>query len=211
MLFNIRQIFLIVRKDPKRFLMLIKKKIFRIKSESSHRYSTNHEIRLLQKYAKACKLGIVEIGTLDGGTIREVALCSSVPIFSIDPLIPDSMDSNLVGKRDKILKNLSFYKKFTFIEKYSYDAVKDFREKFDLIWIDGDHSYDGCKKDFLDWFPLLENGGFVLFHDSAPVQSSNDSHKGYDGPIKVAGELKKDSRLRFIECVDTITVFQKNV
>jgi spermidine synthase len=207
---KIKQALLILKKNPYRFLILIAKNIFGLKTTSSYRYSTYAEINLLQKYARGSKIGIIEIGTLDGGTIREVALCTNVPIFSIDPLIPDSMDQNLIGTKEKILKNMSFYKKFTFIHDYSFNTVKKFTDRFDLIWIDGDHNYDGCKKDFDDWFPLLEKGGYVLFHDSAPVISVTSNYKGYDGPIRVCSELKNDPRVTFIECVDSISVFKKN-
>jgi hypothetical protein len=36
-----------------------------------------------------------------------------------------------------------------------------------FCYIDGDHSYEGVKKDFLNCDMFLENGGFLLFDDSA--------------------------------------------
>jgi predicted O-methyltransferase YrrM len=38
----------------------------------------------------------------------------------------------------------------------------------DAIFIDGDHSYEGVKKDIERYFPLLKVGGVVLFHDYLP-------------------------------------------
>jgi predicted O-methyltransferase YrrM len=38
----------------------------------------------------------------------------------------------------------------------------------DAIFIDGDHSYAGVKKDIERYFPLLKVGGVVLFHDYLP-------------------------------------------
>jgi len=35
-----------------------------------------------------------------------------------------------------------------------------------FCYIDGDHSYEGAKKDFLNCDAFLENGGFLLFDDS---------------------------------------------
>ncbi len=40
--------------------------------------------------------------------------------------------------------------------------------KIDLLFIDGDHTYEGVKADFETYFPLVENGGIVAFHDIAP-------------------------------------------
>ena len=34
-----------------------------------------------------------------------------------------------------------------------------------LLFIDGDHSYDGCRADIRSWLPKLEPGAYVAFHD----------------------------------------------
>jgi hypothetical protein len=46
--------------------------------------------------------------------------------------------------------------------------VRAFCDKFDLIFIDGDHGYEGVKKDFENYRPLLSDRGVVLFHDVHP-------------------------------------------
>jgi hypothetical protein len=38
-------------------------------------------------------------------------------------------------------------------------------EELDFIFIDGDHSYEGVKKDFEMYTPFLKEGGYVGFHD----------------------------------------------
>jgi hypothetical protein len=38
-------------------------------------------------------------------------------------------------------------------------------EPFDFLFIDGDHSYDGVKRDFEAYLPLVKKGGYVGFHD----------------------------------------------
>jgi len=37
--------------------------------------------------------------------------------------------------------------------------------KVDVIFIDGDHSYEGCKADIDNWYPQMAKGGVMLFHD----------------------------------------------
>ena len=37
--------------------------------------------------------------------------------------------------------------------------------KLDFLFIDGDHSYEGVKKDFEMYYPLVSDGGLVAFHD----------------------------------------------
>ena len=48
------------------------------------------------------------------------------------------------------------------------DNVKEFCNKFDLIFIDGDHSYQGVKRDFELYKELLSDRGVILFHDIDP-------------------------------------------
>jgi predicted O-methyltransferase YrrM len=40
-----------------------------------------------------------------------------------------------------------------------------FDKEIDVIFIDGDHSYEGCKKDIENWYPRMKKGGVMLFHD----------------------------------------------
>ena len=45
-------------------------------------------------------------------------------------------------------------------------AIKNMSVMFDLILIDGDHSYAGCKNDAENFARFLNDGGFLMFHDS---------------------------------------------
>jgi len=40
--------------------------------------------------------------------------------------------------------------------------------KVDFLFIDGDHSYEGVKKDFEMYSPLVKKGGIIAFHDIVP-------------------------------------------
>ena len=58
------------------------------------------------------------------------------------------------GKRSKILK------------KFSKDAEKLFSEEcLDFVYIDAQHSYEGCKEDIKLWWPKLKKGGIFAGHD----------------------------------------------
>jgi len=48
----------------------------------------------------------------------------------------------------------------------SHDAAENFLDEyFDLIYIDADHSYEGCKQDMEDWWPKVKKGGLFLGDD----------------------------------------------
>ena len=56
------------------------------------------------------------------------------------------------------------------------DKVKEFCPLYDLIFIDGDHSYEGVKRDFELYKELLSPRGYIVFHDIDP------EHVFRDGP-----------------------------
>ena len=37
--------------------------------------------------------------------------------------------------------------------------------KIAVLFIDGDHSYEGCKTDIKSWYPYMKEDGVMLFHD----------------------------------------------
>jgi len=53
------------------------------------------------------------------------------------------------------------------------------KEKLDFLFIDGDHSYEGVKKDFEMYSSLVRKGGIIVFHDIVP------------GPPEYAGFVSK--------------------
>ncbi len=55
----------------------------------------------------------------------------------------------------------------TVIRSLTVPAAADFRDQFfDFLFIDADHSYEGCKADFEAWKHLVVTGGEIAFHDA---------------------------------------------
>jgi hypothetical protein len=81
---------------------------------------------------------------------------------------------------------------------YNYFVLQDI--KIDLLFIDGDHSYEGVKLDFELYSKLLAPKGVVILHDSDENYSnslivSEDAKKDYysfDGPAKFVKELQEN-------------------
>jgi predicted O-methyltransferase YrrM len=50
--------------------------------------------------------------------------------------------------------------------------------KLDFLFIDGDHSYAGAKKDFEMYSPLVHKGGIIAFHDilKNPIETNCEVH-----------------------------------
>ena len=116
----------------------------------------------LFQVASQARLGIVEVGRLHGGSTFLLACANSVcPIYSIDnDPVDDTYLKNAVIKHcDRELSGIDLIVGDSQSTQYPHIAGAD------VIFIDGDHSYEGCKRDLYNWWPILSPGGHMLFHD----------------------------------------------
>jgi predicted O-methyltransferase YrrM len=58
----------------------------------------------------------------------------------------------------------------------------DARAAVDFLFIDGDHSEQGCEQDWVSWSPLVSRGGCVVFHDA---RAGLEGGRGLPGPSAV--------------------------
>lgn len=72
------------------------------------------------------------------------------------------------------------------------EFIKNEVKTIDLLWIDGDHSYEGSKKDFDNFSPLVKNNGLIFLHDTAPYGAGNPqpSWCGVDKTIEYIQECR---------------------
>ncbi len=78
----------------------------------------------------------------------------------------------------------------------------------DLVFIDGDHSSEGCREDWEVWHGHVIRGGAVAFHDARAGRRDGD---GSPGPTAVVDELFRDgpSHWRIVEEIDTLVVVRR--
>jgi hypothetical protein len=57
-------------------------------------------------------------------------------------------------------------------------------QTFDMIYIDGDHSYEGCKRDLETAFRKIKKGGYIMGHDYE--MNMKKAHKEYFFGVKRA-------------------------
>lgn len=130
---------------------------------------------------RAAQLGhVVEIGSWKGRSTWYLARAladagSPYRVVAIDP--------HLEGTREAFEENLARFGIADRVDQrvaFSTDVVSAFDEPVGLLWIDGDHSYGGVRRDFETWFPRLALGGWVALHDTV-----NHWH----GPTRLVREL----------------------
>lgn len=87
---------------------------------------------------------------------------------------------------------------------YNFFVLQDI--KIDFLFIDGDHTYEGVKKDFDLYSKLLSENGLIIIHDTDENYENNlivsedakkDYHK-FDGPTKLIKELQDNPEWNLI-------------
>lgn len=157
---------------------------------------------------------IVEIGSWKGKSTFCLAKgLKNGKIFAIDPFNakgePGSKDIYEQTKGDKPLidqfkdtmKNLQVMDKITILEGYSNNFTANFKE-IDFLFIDGDHSIEGCEYDYISFSPVVKKGGFIAFHDYDPSRPEL-------GPTWVINKYLDKSDFRFYKRFDSLWVAQK--
>ena len=89
----------------------------------------------------------------------------------------------------------------------SVAIAKDWDKKIDVLFIDGDHSYEGCKRDIEAWLPHLKENGVMLFHDcdeSSPgvvraVSEFVDTYKGVMTSWKLFKRTDKNTSISEVQ------------
>ena len=124
---------------------------------------------------------ILEIGTGSGGTFYLFARIADPHANLISLDLPGGSFGGGYGKH-KITLYRSFAgpnQKIHLLRADSHqEATVDKVEKIldnsklDFLFIDGDHSYEGAKKDFETYTRLVKKGGIAAFHDITPHPSA---------------------------------------
>ncbi|MEA5448384.1 glycosyltransferase [Leptolyngbya sp. CCNP1308] len=132
-------------------------------------HMTQAELLLLSDLAKSLgpKSNIVEIGSYLGAST--CALSEGIKdgkVYAIDTWTNLTMSE---GERDtysQFLDNTNPYKDIVNpLRGLSHGVVKDFSFPVDLLFVDGDHSYEGAYTDLKDWLPKVKDFGIVVCHD----------------------------------------------
>ena len=111
--------------------------------------------------AARARRGIVEVGRFSGGSTFLLACANpTVPIYSIDIAPKDDeklrgyFRENSVGDNVRLIVGDS--------QHTDYPDIPD----VDMLFIDGDHSYQGCTNDLEHWYSKVVDGGHIVLHDA---------------------------------------------
>ncbi|WP_019616970.1 class I SAM-dependent methyltransferase [Psychromonas ossibalaenae] len=136
---------------------------------------TSQEKRVLYKLSRgfAKKCIAVEIGSYVGASSCFIAggfTHDDSALYCIDTWNNDAMTEGNIDTFHKFKYNCKYFlRKIKMVRGLSYEVVNKVRllagGNIDLLFIDGDHTYDGVKADWDSYSPMLQKGSVVVFHD----------------------------------------------
>jgi predicted O-methyltransferase YrrM len=150
------------------------------------------EKQLFAKYS-CNKKSIVEIGVFEGASalVFRKNISSNGTLHLIDPFISDSMNEYLKPRplfaKLNVLRSLNGNVKW--YRDFSYNVAKNWQERIDLLFIDGDHTRESCLRDWNDWNHFIIKDGIVIFHDARYGKSEGEYWDGWEGPTQVVDNL----------------------
>ncbi|MFM5887434.1 MAG: class I SAM-dependent methyltransferase [Dolichospermum sp.] len=71
----------------------------------------------------------------------------------------------------------------TSIRSLSVDAAQNFSQPVDLLFVDGDHSYEGVMADLKAWLPKLKPKAWLVLHDIGWAEGVNQAIREVVEPI----------------------------
>lgn len=135
----------------------------------------------------------VEIGSYLGAStcfIAEGCKIKNGLVYAIDTWENQAMSEGLRDTYQEFLQNISIYKNvITPIRSFSVDAAQDFSKTIDLLFVDGDHTYEGVISDLNAWIPKLKTNAWLVLHDVGWAEGVNQAIKEVVEPISVGGPL----------------------
>jgi predicted O-methyltransferase YrrM len=147
---------------------------------------------------------VIELGRYRGGTTFLLA-AAGARVLSID-------NDPKVAEHDRLLMSAlerrGLVERVTLViaDSQTYASVPSGQS---VVLVDGDHTYEGVRRDIARWLPALAPGGHLLMHDAftpEPTRPWSDPWN-VEGVQQVRDELLKDSRVSLAGRAGTLADF----
>jgi predicted O-methyltransferase YrrM len=114
---------------------------------------------------------VVEIGSYLGASTCFLAMGAARRgnrVYCVDTWANYGMSEGHRDTYQTFMDNVRLYADHIVpLRGWSRDVAVDFPHRVDLLFLDGDHSYEGVRGDVEAWFPKLSRPAFVVLHDVA--------------------------------------------
>lgn len=174
---------------------------------------TTHEERAALARHAAGRRQLVEIGVWHGITtsVLRRAMAPDGVIWAIDPFprgrLGFSFQRRIARSEVARIRNGTVRWTRTTGELAGEIYRREGAPPAGLVFIDGDHSYEGLVGDWFAWSPLVAKGGVVCLHDSRSTPERQIDDAG--SVIATEKVVKKDPAFEVVEEVDSLTILRR--
>lgn len=143
------------------------------------------ELNMLQEFLSGKNIKkVLEIGTFFGGTALLWAKMVEPDgkVYCLDRDFHPGRQCYNGTKSERLITEIQGDSHTEEMKERVKSVVGDL---VDFLFIDGDHSYEGVKKDFYYYSGLVKKGGFVGFHDIRDTEFHRNL-PSHEGPCLVA-------------------------
>lgn len=121
----------------------------------------------------------VEIGVAEGFSSKDFLENGLEKLYSVDPWrkLDQAGDGGFDQEwhdknyKDAVKRLAPFKERSTILRGLSSEMVSKFNDNsIGLLYLDGDHSYEGVMNDLKIWFPKVVSGGVIAGHDYLMTQ-----------------------------------------
>lgn len=133
---------------------------------------------------------IVEIGIKEGGNIRLLSTLLSEDGLAVGIDMGRDITWDISTAKCKVVGIKGDSHDKAVIEKLR--NVLDGR-RVDILFIDGDHSYEGMLADYNDYSPFVRSGGIIAVHDTYYLEAVGRAWRDLPAENKVEHEYNQSS------------------
>ncbi|MFH7245459.1 MAG: class I SAM-dependent methyltransferase [Spirulina sp.] len=134
---------------------------------------------------------VVEIGSYLGASTCSLAKGvkrQGGKVYAVDTWTNMAMSEGVIDTFDQFLENIEPYKDIIHpLKGLSEEIAKNFDVPIDLLFIDGDHSYEGAYSDLKNWLPKVKDLGIVVCHDFNWAEGVRRAIRELLAPLQIDG------------------------
>ena len=156
---------------------------------------------------------VAEIGVWQGVTTCRLlsVMHDAGTLYAVDPYLPGRLGICFAQKIAQKTVRPYARGRMRWLRMRSVEAAAELSrttsERFDFLFLDGDHSYDGLKRDWESWRPIIALHGIVAIHDSR-VTPARAIHGA--GSVRFTEDvIVRDPQFQVIDEIDSLTVLQR--
>jgi len=182
-------------------------------------YLFHHEVDTLAELAQSLPENPVVVNIGAGNGTSGLALLQSRPdlfLWTVEKQLESSPFGCLEGEWAVFDKaGLWPCERYAWIHGDSIEVGEKWdKGAVDLIFVDGDHSYEGCAGDIKSWLPYIKPGGLLIVHDyhkaerfAKPIEGKAPHPKPWHG-VDQAVDEHLVGKFEIVAHVDTLIAFR---